>query len=241
MRTQESGNRHFIEYGQKTIDYSLVYCDRKTMEIAVLPDRSVIVKAPFHTDIPAIEKKIRKRAGWILKQKNYFSQFDPGTPARAYVNGETHLYLGKQYRLKIAEGPGNSVKLCRGYFYVTCRGMVSPEKAKRLLEKWYLEKARKRFAESLERSWQKFDDKGVEKPRVSIRRMKTRWGSLSDKGTLTLNTDLIKAPKECIDYVVTHELCHLKYRNHGPAFYRLLSSILPGWERVKDKLELGMA
>jgi predicted metal-dependent hydrolase len=70
--------------------------------------------------------------------------------------------------------------------------------------------------------------------------MRKRWGSLSEKGTLTLNVDLIRAPKECIDYVVTHELCHLKHRDHSPEFYKLLESLVPGWERMKQKLELSM-
>ncbi len=66
------------------------------------------------------------------------------------------------------------------------------------------------------------------KPKISIKRMQKRWGSLSDKGTVTLNTDLIRAPKECIYYVVIHELCHLKYHNRTPEFYKLLYSIIPG-------------
>ncbi len=70
--------------------------------------------------------------------------------------------------------------------------------------------------------------------------MRTRWGSLSDKGTVTLNIDLIRAPKECIDYVVTHELCHLKYPDHSPEFYKLLESVSPGWEKIKHKLELSV-
>ena len=67
--------------------------------------------------------------------------------------------------------------------------------------------------------------------------MKTRWGSLSSKGNLTLNTKLILAPRECIDYVLTHELCHLAHKNHGPDFYRLLERTMPGWEKYKTKLE----
>jgi predicted metal-dependent hydrolase len=70
--------------------------------------------------------------------------------------------------------------------------------------------------------------------------MKKRWGSLSDKGTVTLNTNLIKAPKECIDYVVTHELCHLKYHDHSSEFYKLLDSVIPEWKKIKHKLELSM-
>lgn len=227
-----------VVYGRKTIDFSLFYCDRKTMEIAVHPDSTVIVKAPAGLDISLIEKKIIKRARWIIRQLNYFKQFNPKTPDRCYVNGETHLYLGKQYRLKLVEGTENFVKLSRGFFHITCRNVPTPETAKKLLNQWYAEKARLQFAESMDRCWQKFNSLG--KPKILIKRMQKRWGSLSDKGTVTLNTDLIRAPKECIDYVVTHELCYLKYNNHGPEFYKLLNSVIPGWEKIKHKLELSM-
>jgi len=236
----KNGFEHSVVYGTKTIDFSLFYRDRKTMEIAVHPDGSVIVKAPLHSEITIIEKKIIKRARWILKQLNYFKQFNPKTPERSYVNGETHLYLGKQYRLKIIMGSKNSVKLSRGFFYITCRETPTPGAVKKLLNQWYLEKARVKFAESMERSWEKFKRQDLEKPILSIKRMKKRWGSLSDKGTITLNIDLIRAPKECIDYVVSHELCHLEYPDHSPDFYKLLDSVSPGWEKIKHKLELSL-
>lgn len=230
-----------VVYGRESIFYRLFYCDRKTMEIAVHPDGAVIVKAPFQSDIASIEKKIRKRAGWILRQQHYFRQFHPRTPGRSFVGGETHLYLGKRYRLKITEGAENTVKLSCGFFHVACRNPATSEKVKILLNQWYLEKARIQFAESVDRCLQKFGDSGMEKPRIAVRRMQKRWGSLSDKGMITLNRDLIRAPKECIDYVITHELCHFKYRDHSVAFYNLLSSAMPDWEKTKHKLELGMA
>ncbi len=232
--------KHSVVYGQKTINFALLYCDRKTMEIAVHPDSTVIVKAPLQSDIELIEKKIIKRARWILKHLNYFKQFQPKTPVRCYVNGETHLYLGKQYRLKLARGQENSVKLSRGFFHITCRNKPTPHVVKKLLHQWYLQKAQVQFVKSMDRCWQKFNDLGIDPPKLSIRRMQKRWGSLSEKGTITLNTDLIRAPKECIDYVVTHELCHLKYHGHGPEFYKLLDFVLPGWEKIKHKLELSM-
>ncbi|MBU2646981.1 M48 family metallopeptidase [bacterium] len=233
-------NKHSVVYGRKTIDFSLFYYDRKTMEIAVHPDSTVIVKAPVQSDIILIKKKILKRARWILRQLNYFKQFNPKTPDRCYVTGETHLYLGKQYRLKLAEGPENSVKLSRGIFHINCRSEPTSVISKKLLNRWYLEKADLQFAESMDRCWQKFNGLGIGKPKLSIKRMQKRWGSLSNKGTVTLNTDLIRAPKECIDYVVTHELCHLKYHDHSTEFYKLLDSVIPGWEKIKHKLELGM-
>jgi predicted metal-dependent hydrolase len=157
-----------------------------------------------------------------------------------HINGETHLYLGKQYRLKLAQGDENSVKLSRGFFHVTLRDEPNPERAKKLLTKWYSDKASRQFNDSLERCWPRFTRFEFPKPAISIKRMQKRWGSLSDNGTVTLNTNLVKAPKECIDYVVIHELCHLKYRDHSPEFYKLLNAVIPAWEKVKHKLELGM-
>ncbi len=233
-------SRTFL-YGQRNITYNILFSKRKTMEIAVHPDSTITVKAPMSSDISSIEKKLYKRARWIFRQVKYFQQFRPKTPNRCYVNGETHLYLGKQYRLKISTGPKNEVKLRKGFFQVVCQGDPSPEKVKELMKSWYLEKAKIHFEESFYRCWEKFSSFGFEKPKISIRYMKKRWGSLSSKGTMTLNTHLIKAPKECIDYVITHELCHLKYRHHNAEFYHLLYSLTPGWEKIKHKLELSMA
>ena len=240
MEALIQSTRHSVVYGRKTIDFNLLYCDRKTMEIAVHPDSAVVVKAPLKSDITLIEKKIIKRARWILRQLNYFRQFNPKTPDRCYVNGETHLYLGKQYRLKLVEGTETAVKLSRGFFYITCQYDPTPNDVKMLLNQWYSEKAQLQFAKSIDRCWQKFKGHGLSKPELSIKRMRKRWGSLSDKGTVTLNTELIRAPKECIDYVVTHELCHMIYHDHSPEFYKLLDSVTPGWKKIKHKLELSM-
>jgi len=240
MTASDNCKKYTIKYGRKTIKYSILYTDRKTMEIAVHPDTSVFVKAPVDSDISLIGKKIFKRARWILRQQAYFDQFNPRAPDRLYINGETHLYLGRQYRLKLAQGELNTVKLSGGYLHITFRYTSTPEIAKKLLRKWYLNKANVQFKESLDRCWVKFADLGINKPKLSIRIMRTRWGSLSDNGTVTLNTNLIRAPKECIDYVVIHELCHLKYRDHSPDFYKLLQLVIPDWENRKHKLEYSL-
>jgi len=230
-----------IVYGLKTIDFSLFYHDRKTMEIAVHPDNTVVVKAPIQYDILVIKKKLNKRARWILRQMSYFKQFNPKTPDRCYVDGEKHPYLGKQYCLKLTEGTENSVKLSRGFFHITCRNTPTPKTVKKLLNQWYLEKARLQFTESMDRCWQKVNSTSVSKPNISIKQMQRRWGSLSsDKSTVTLNIYLIRVPKECIDYVVTHELCHMKHYNHSPEFYKHLYSIISDWKKIKNKLELSM-
>lgn len=230
-----------ICYGQRVIEYTCLHMERKTLEIAVHPDASVVVKAPHTADRHQIEAKLRKRVRWIVKQQNFFNQFTPRTPQRHYLGGETHLYLGKHYQLKIAVGTENSIQLKRGVFEMTCSSKVTPPLTKRLLQSWYAEKATTQFKESLDRCWPPFGAMGHRRPSLSIRPLQKRWGSLSELATLTLNTELVKAPKECIDYVVTHELCHLEHYDHSPTFYRLLETILPEWRQLKHKLELRMA
>ena len=90
-----------IQYGQTEIEFRLEHRDRETLEIAVEPDATVSVVAPIGTSLEDVFAKVKKRAAWIRKQQRYFSQFLPRTPDRQYVSGETHLYLGRQYRLKI--------------------------------------------------------------------------------------------------------------------------------------------
>jgi predicted metal-dependent hydrolase len=230
-----------VRYGQRVIDYTCLTVDRKTLEIAVHPDASVVVKAPTGTDLEAVETKLRKRARWIVRQQDYFKQFNPRTLQRHYIAGETHLYLGKQYQLKVGVGDANKVRLKNGTFEVSCWQKVTPHMTQRLMERWSAEKAAEQFAQSLERCWPKIAPYGYHKPAIVIQRMQKRWGSLSEIGTLTLNVELVKASKECIDYVVLHELCHLKHHDHSPAFYKLLDAHLPEWRKLKHRLELRMA
>jgi len=210
------------------------------MEIAVYPDERVVVKAPKGTSEDEIQSKVKKRARLLTKQLSYFHQFNPRTPQRRYGGGETHLYLGRQYRLKIKKGGKSSVKLTRGFFWITYEEDKSSERIKQLLDDWYLKKAKEKFYKEWKRCITEFKRFGLSEPNIHIRRIKTRWGSLSPKGTLTLNIDLIRAPKDCIEYVITHELCHLKYHDHGPEFYKMLEQLMPDWERRKHNLELAL-
>lgn len=104
------------------------------------------------------------------------------------------------------------------------------------LEKWYLERAEKVFQERYKLMLKKFDYDFI--PELATRKMEKRWGSFLAKKKVLLNPELIKASKECIDYVITHELCHMKYLNHSPAYYRFLTSKCFNWKAVKEELEL---
>ncbi|OQX07581.1 MAG: metal-dependent hydrolase [Desulfobulbaceae bacterium A2] len=228
-------------HGKECIRFKVLHVVRKTLAIEVLPDSSVVVKAPVGTELEEVHRRVIRRARWIITQQQYFRQFEPRTPVRQFVGGETHLYLGRQYRLRVGEGGKDSVKLSRGYFIVTTANPGRPETIRQLLDKWYLAKATATFHGSFARCWPYFAKLGLAHPRMQIRRMKKRWGSLSRGGLLTLNTDLIRAPKECIDYVITHELCHLRCHDHGPEYYQLLEKVMPDWAKRKHRLELALA
>lgn len=231
--------RQEIIFGTETISYEVRFiATRHTLGIEVHPDLSVMVRAPADCSMDIIREKIEKRASWICKQLAEFKRYTPRTPARQYISGETHLYLGRQCRLKIVPGESSSVKMSRGQLLVTLPNEWGPERVKTLLHRWYLDRARLVFIDVLQELLPRF--KQHQQPRLIVRSMQSRWGSLSSNGTMTLNANLVRAPRPCIEYVVTHELCHLRYRDHDTDFFHLLGQVMPDWEKRKYRLETAL-
>lgn len=229
-------NQHSLDYGNSTIRYELNRAARKTLEISVHPDLSVTVTAPEDSEMDRIEAKVKKRARWIIKQQQQFERYLPHLPPRQYVSGETHRYLGRQYRLKVTESMPERVKLSPGFLYIDTRDKANTGKVCQLLDEWYRRQARRVFAQQLARCFNRVEHLGVPYPEISIRVMKTRWGSCDGIGKITLNIKLIQVPKRYIDYVIIHELCHLKEHNHSKHFYQLLDRTMPDWKSRKSEL-----
>lgn len=230
---------HKVNYGDTIIDFEIKRTNRKTLEISVLPDASVLVVAPQNIEIEKILEKVKKRASWILEQQNYFRGFSPKQATQKYVGGETHYYLGKQYQLKLIESNYSMVKLKGKYINIYTKNKEDKEYNKKLLYKWYRDHAKIKFEEILDKLLSNLKVYQFEKPNLEIRRMKSRWGTcLNDKNKIVLNIELIKAPKYCIEYIMIHELTHFKYPNHRKEFYHFLRLILPDWEKRKDRLEM---
>jgi predicted metal-dependent hydrolase len=231
-----------LKYGEQSIEYRVVRRQRKTLEIAVNPDASVVITAPMDASIEAIEQKLRKRAAWVTRQQRYFTQFLPRTPERSFIAGETHLYLGRHYRLKVVSNVQESVKLIRGYIVVHTHRPTRTDITRELVEGWYRSRAHIKFAEQVEQSLQRFPEPEAFRPKgMIVRQMKQRWGSMSPAHRLLLNRRLVEAPVDAIDYVITHELCHIAEPHHGTAFFDLLDRVMPDWERRKQRLERIMA
>jgi len=223
-----------IQFGSKHIQFSLQYSDRKTLGITVTPHLTVLVKAPDGASIEKVKAKLRKRAPWILKQQSFFLSFEPRTPPRKFINGETHLYLGRQYRLKVIRGKSEVVRFNGGYIEVVT---MYRQSVKQLVTHWYRDRARAWFGEVLEEMVPRFRRHSAKPEGVVLRDMPLRWGSCTPKGKVILNPELIKAPRPCIEYVIAHELCHLVHRHHTKRFFELQNKVMPDWERWKGKLE----
>ncbi|MCC2607921.1 M48 family metallopeptidase [Planctobacterium marinum] len=248
-----TNERGMFTYGNDTIVYDVIRKLKPTEStggqarkaiIKVHPDLRVVVTVPNDASEDAIHEAIQKRARWIWKSiAGFTKQKDTVSPKR-YVSGETQFYLGRRYVLKVmvdAEQLPN-VKLSRGKLNVTIKREVSKDCDKRLVEikplidKWYKQKAKAIFHERLavllpKANWVS----GI--PSFRLMAMTKQWGSCSTNGNLILNPHLVKAPKECIDYVILHELCHIAEHNHSERFWRLLTQVMPNWQEVKAKLD----
>lgn len=223
-------------YGRKRIEYRLDYSARKTLAIDVHPDLSVVVTAPNDSDDVAVEQRVEKRAAWIVQQQRFFKTYLPPLPPRQYVSGESHRYLGRQYRLRVRQGDDDSVKMARGQVNVTLASGSKKDRVRPLVQRWFRGRALVVFTQLFDVWAEKARRCGIEADAFQIRKMKTRWGSCTKDGTILLNSELIAAPKMCIEYVIVHELCHLREHSHGSDFYNLLKKLMPDWERRRERL-----
>jgi predicted metal-dependent hydrolase len=226
-----------FKFGQDKVTCHIYFCDIKKLRVIVYPDQRVEARSPLRYDETKVLEQVKKRAHWIIKQREYFGQFTPRLPEKHYVSGETFYYLGRQYRLKIRKEDNYSVKLKGKFIWVTTPVLSQKNKVKELVQRWYQGHALSTFERRLQIRFKDAQRYGISYPDIKIRHMNKRWGSCGNNGSILLNTELVKAPIYCVDYVITHELCHLKYPKHDSQFYRLLSVLMPNWEHCKQRLE----
>ncbi|QJD68512.1 M48 family metallopeptidase [Xanthomonas campestris pv. badrii] len=204
--------------------------------IHVEPDGRVRLDAPLQATDAQIRQALTRRARWIhLHLTAIESRLRHVTPY-AYVSGETVLHLGRRYRLKvIPDAEQDGVRLRGGYIEIRVTSRA-PEAVGAALDRWQRERARQvlpqRVADmAAHLRWLR------QPPPLALREMQRQWGSCSPLGRISLNLALIRVPTVCIDYVILHELCHLKLHNHGKGFYRLLDAHMPDWRNVKRRLD----
>lgn len=232
--------KRFISYGEERIGFSIRFLPQamKRIAIHVHPDGSVTVDAPEGVDAGEVVAAVRRRVRWIWQRLRACREQTRHVLPREYVSGESHFYLGKRYMLKVIvdSTKPEGVKLLRGRLEIRARAK-DVVRIRALLDAWYRQHAEEVFARRIagcaaKTPWLRAI------PGFRMLTMRTQWGSCSPKGDLVLNPLLVKAPGPCIDYVIFHELCHLKEHNHSPRFYRLLAGLLPDWEKWKSELDL---
>ncbi|WP_259372424.1 M48 family metallopeptidase [Ideonella azotifigens] len=206
--------------------------------IHVEPDGRVLVDAPESASVADVLAAVKKRARWVSQHVAAAKARLAHVLPREYVSGESLHYLGRRYRLKVivAAGATAEARMRGAFIAVSVPEHGDAATIRGALDAWYRQRARELFAVRLAAvaaplRWVK------QLPPTRLQFMTVQWGSCSPSGRITLNPLLVKTPRECIDYVLLHELCHLLHHNHSPKFYQALNRHMPNWQAVKEKLD----
>ncbi|MGL5459361.1 MAG: M48 family metallopeptidase [Cetobacterium sp.] len=205
----------------------------KNINLKVRPDFTVELSAPESASQEYIDSFLEKKKDWIKKQIQFFKDNLTNETEKKYISGESVKYLGKNYRLKVHKGKEKYVKFMRGYIHLYCLENSDLEDKKELLQNWLRERAKDKIMIIAK----KYLDRLEEVPHIKFRDMKTRWGSCnSEKKRIIFNWKLIEKSSYGIEYVVVHELVHLKCNNHSKTFFKYVSVKLPDWEKRRESL-----
>lgn len=218
------------------LEFRIIYSRRRSIGISVHPDSSVIVRVPFLTSLKTISRIVREKYSWVLKHRDNYRKLDNNPVNKSYITGEIHLFHGNQSVLKIEKSDKPYVSFYDNTIELGTEKTDDTVLIKKLLYKEYKKEALKYFPELFIKVLRENENQMFKPGGLIIRTMKRRWGSCSNKGKITLSTELIKLSDLYIEYVITHELCHLKHHNHGPHFYKLLSEVFPEWKTVRKEL-----
>lgn len=198
----------------------------------------MVVTAPFRASMGRIQEALEKHGQWVRKKVAELEEAPLPPPPPRWVDGETHPYLGRKYPLRILRGEARGVWLTDQEILVHLPDPRDRARVRRLVEDWMREEARSLFSHRMERLVRGTPALQLRRmPVLNLRRMKSRWGSCSPRGRILMNTHAVKLPLGLVDYILMHELCHLKVPNHSPAFWAHLAACMPDWEKRKQALD----
>ena len=210
---------------------------RKTISIQVYRDCTVKIRVPVGLSQQKINDIITKKESWINKKIQHFQQNQKeATSKKEYIDGEVFYCLGKPCKIRINEvNKKNSIEFNESIIIIN---KTPKRNTKNILAKWFLELAKQTFTSRLKINFEIFSKQyQFPFPTLQIKKMKSRWGSMSSRGNMVLNKNLIHTPIECIDYVIMHELCHLKHKNHSKRFHKLQEKFTPNCKEIKKRLK----
>ena len=210
---------------------------RRTLGLEVHRDLRVVIRAPLACPEELVNRYVARHRRWIMRQLAQLQQLPPPRARPRYTENEAQLFQGRSYRLELQPQQRSKVALAEDAIVVGGIGASNSTTVESALARWYLARAKVECPRMLARCHAHPRFARFPLPLLRIRSMRTRWGTMCVQRGMTLNTVLIQAPPECMEYVIFHELCHLSYRGHGARFYQLLTAVLPDWEARKRLLE----
>ena len=217
------------------IAVEVTFKDIKNVHLSVYPPTGrVRISAPARMSLDTIRVFAISKLGWIKQQQRKLRQQERETP-REYLNLESHYLWGKRYLLRVIEGASvPSVEVQHSRLVLWVHPETTEEKKQEIVAQWYRDQV-KAAVPSLIARWA--PDMGVSVERLFVQQMKTKWGSCNPRaGTIRLNTELAKKPKECLEYIVVHEMAHLLEPTHNARFIALLDRFMPNWRLRRDHL-----
>ncbi len=225
-----------LDYGNTQINFTVVYRPRKTLAIQVEAPGRVQVLAPLGLEEADLLEAVRSKAPWIVGKLYDFRHVHPVLPPKEYTSGESFLYLGRSYTLEVMPTGHLKkpyVRLYQGKFWVHTFSKEAPI-VREALRGWYREKAVEQIAERVRFFAPKI---GVQPGQIRVKEQRRIWGSCSAKGNLNFNWKTVMAPSPVLNYIIVHELCHLKHHNHSRKFWDLVYSIMPDYKERKEWLK----
>lgn len=233
-----TSKRMVFAEGQE-ISYVLERKQVKNLNLRIRKDGSVFVSANDAVPFEEVDEFVCNKASYILDAVKRFNEMALYKPQpKQYVSGETFYLQGRGLRLQVSQATKDSISSDGVYIYLKVKDVNDFEKKRRMVNRFLDSQCKAIFGEVMDELYPLFKKYGVEKPTLRIRDMETRWGScLSKKGIVTLNKRLLEAPRNCIEYVVMHELCHFMHPNHSKHFYAFLSMLMPDWKERKQFLD----
>jgi predicted metal-dependent hydrolase len=207
------------------------------MGITIRPDRTVSVRVPLRTPVNAIRSFVTQRAEWIQKVLKKLDA-KPTQVKQGYSRGSVFMYRGEIFSLELTKGLRRSIQLHDGLLMLTTPEILPEDTVHRTIDSWYQKQALEIFNERSTECHRMMSEERIPLPPITIRTMKTRWGSYSyHTQRISLNQNLIKAPQTCLDYVIIHELCHIKVRHHGADFWKMVGRYVPDYLKIRRQLK----
>ena len=220
----------------KDISFNIKKSKRKTLSIYIERDGTVTVIAPENSTDKEIEEVIKKKEYQIYKSLAEWELTNSTKIEREFVNGQSYLYLGRNYRLEIVkEEQKKPLILKNGYFLLRKK---DESKAKKIFIEFYKEKGLQKIVERVERYQKRIN---VNPKQIRIMELKNRWASCSEKGNLNFHWKCIMAPLDVLNYIVVHELAHLIHKNHIKAFWNEIDKMIPDYQKHMEWLRINGA